>query len=329
MLMNHKKEQDTAYIEYKLTVDTSDTLTSVRPYWLDVKNCQADPIYNIAGLSRRAARKAGPKATNKRFGDFKVQKDGYVVAGAGHVHGGARKLTITKPSCDDIKVAGSNPTWGFANHPFYNVKPVLHEPGPIGMSGFNTPTGIPVRAGSRLRLNSFYDAIQAHTRVMGIYVVYVAENEPGDPAPPACGGMPGDATFSSGTNGVQGRSTPVPFKIPLTGLNANGDAVTIKGPPGRFRRLRSGANVTVGDRFFSRRNVRVRLGAKLDYNFMGVELHNLTLANGPLGIGSPNLNGVRTYTQRFTRPGTYRLFCALHPVQMSQRVVVKKRRNRR
>jgi plastocyanin len=62
---------------------------------------------------------------------------------------------------------------------------------------------------------------------------------------------------------------------------------------------------------------------------MGVELHNLTLANGPLGIGSPNLNGVRTYTQRFTRPGTYRLFCALHPVQMSQRVVVKKRRNRR
>jgi len=327
MLMNHRKQSDTAYIQYKLTVDTDPAIQSVRPYWLDVNNCKADPIYNVRGLGKRAARKAGPNATHKRFRDFVAQEDGWIVAGAGHVHGGARKLTITKPACDNKQVAVSNPTWGLASHPFYNVRPVLHEPGPIGMSGFKTPTGIPVRDGQRIRLNSLYENTRPHTRVMGIYVVYIAEDQPGGATPEYCGGAPGDTVYGSGTN-LQGRSTPVPFKIPLTALDGDGDAVTIKGPPGRFRRLNSGATVTVGDRFFSRPNVRLRQGASLNYFFKSAELHNLTLANGPLGIGSPNLDGWRTYSQKFTRPGTYRFFCALHPVQMSQRVIVKKRRHR-
>ena len=330
MLMNHRKQVDTAYVEYKLTVDTSG-LDPVRPYWLDVENCSADPIYNVPGIgkSKRARRKAGKNPTHRRFKDFTIRHDGAIVGGAGHVHGGARRLTITKPSCNNAKVAASNPTWGFANHPFYNVRPVLHEPGPIGMSGFNTPTGIPVPGGSRIRLNSFYDNKQPHTRVMGIYVVYVAEDEPADPPPAPCGGMPSDATFTDGTNGVAGRKTPVPFKIPLTGINGAGQAVTIKGPPGRFRRLKSGAVVRVVDNEFKRPNVRLRQGALLRYRFDSDDLHNLTLANGPMGIGSPNLDDSRIYRQRFTRPGRYRLFCALHPVQMSQRVIVKKKRQPR
>ena len=327
MLMNHRKQADTALIQYELRVNTSGALQPVRPYWLDVNNCQADPIYNVPGRSKRAKRR-GAKATHKRSRDFVMQEDGWIVAGGGHVHGGARRLTITKPSCENKPVARSTPTWGGASHPFYNVRPVLHEPGPIGMSGFNTPTGIPVRKLQKLRLNSLYDNTRQHTRVMGIYVVYVAEDQPGGATPQACGGAPGDTVYTPGTE-LAGRTTPVPFRIPLTGLDAEGNAVTIKGPPGRFKRARSGATVKVGDRFFSRGNVRLRRGAKLNYRFIGSELHNLTLANGPLGIGSANLNRGRVHTQRFGRPGTYRFFCALHPVQMSQRVIVKQRRKRR
>jgi hypothetical protein len=327
MLMNHRKEADTAYVQYKLTVDTSNTLQSVRPYWLDVNNCKADPIYNVPGLGKRAARRAGPNPTHRRSREFTVQEDGWIVAGGGHVHGGARRLTVTKPSCDNKQVAKSTPTWGLANHPFYNVRPVLHEPGPIGMSGFNTPTGIPVRDGQHLRLNSFYDNAKPHTRVMGIYVVYIAADPPGGPTPQTCGGAPDDTVYSPGTS-LPGRSTPVPFRIPLTGIDEDGNAVTIAGPPGPFTRLSSGATVTVGDRFFGRPNIVLRRGAMLRYDFSGAELHNLTLANGPLGIGSPNLDSDRDFTQRFTRPGTYRFFCGLHPTQMSQRVVVKKRRHR-
>ena len=109
MLMNHKAVTDTAYIQYKLTVDTDPTIQSVRPYWLDVNNCKADPIYNVPGVGKRAARRAGPNPVHNRSRDFKVQEDGWIVAGGGHVHGGARKFTITKPSCNDLQVASSDP----------------------------------------------------------------------------------------------------------------------------------------------------------------------------------------------------------------------------
>lgn len=84
----------------------------------------------------------------------------------------------------------------------------------------------------------------------------------------------------------------------------------------------------VKDRFFGRRNVELKKGGTLKYQFSGNEIHNLTLANGPLGIGSDNLNGNRVFIQKFSRAGTYRFFCGLHPVQMSQRVVVKGKKKR-
>ena len=55
----------------------------------------------------------------------------------------------------------------------------------------------------------------------------------------------------------------------------------------------------------------------------GLELHNVTLADGPVGFGSPNLNGERDYSRKMNKAGTYKLFCALHPVDMQERVIVK------
>jgi plastocyanin len=332
MFMNHRKTTDNqAWVQYKVDVDTSGALERVRPYWLDVNNCRADPIYNVPGAGRKAvrkARKSGRVLTHTRSADFTIKEDGYIVGGAGHVHGGARKLTITKPGCNNLQVAQSTPTWGLPSHPFYNVRPILHEPGPIGMSAFKTPTGIPVRNGQTIRLNSRYDNTRPHTRVMGIFVVYLAAQQASDPEPQLCGGAPPDIDYGSGTN-QQGRPGPVPFRIPLTGIGPGGVAIDIKGPPGKFKRLKSGATVTIGDRFFSQPNIVLRRGAKLNYLFQSAELHNLTLANGPLGIGSPNWNLGRGFTQRFRRPGVYRFFCGLHPTQMTERVIVKERRHHR
>jgi plastocyanin len=349
MLMNHKPvTDDKAWVEYKLTVDTdmvANHVEPVRPYWLDAANCRADPIYNVPGMHpkarKRAARKVGGVRRIRRFHtrsrDFTIKEDGWIVGGAGHVHGGAVKLTITKPYCNDLRVAQSVPTWGKTDHEFYKVRPVLHEPGPIGMSAFSTSKGIPVRENQKIRLNSIYDNVRPHTRVMGIFVVYLAENQNPDlgAVPPLCGGAPSGpppegTTYGPGTN-LEGRPGPIWYTIPLTGLDANKNAVTIKKPPGPIRRLRSGATVTVGDSGggFNRPNIRLRRGATLNYKFSSVQLHNLTLANGPLGIGSPNLDGNRSFSQRFTRAGTYNMFCALHPVQMSQRVIVKNKRKHR
>src|SRR5262245_9319416 len=171
MFMNHRATTDDALIQYKLTVaPESAGLTPVRSYWMDAGNCETDPIYNVRGIDKpdvpncskakksaksggRGAKRKASKckrkakkikksiptdATDVRTKDVKVKEDGVIVAGAGHVHGGAKELTITKPDCNNVQVAESKPTWGNPDHPFYNVKPVLHEPGPIGMSGFNT-----------------------------------------------------------------------------------------------------------------------------------------------------------------------------------------------
>jgi plastocyanin len=73
----------------------------------------------------------------------------------------------------------------------------------------------------------------------------------------------------------------------------------------------------------------VKRGARLNWQFSGAELHNLTLANGPVAVGTDNLDQNRVYSRKFGRPGTYNFFCALHPVQMTQRVVVDPKKKKK
>jgi plastocyanin len=352
MVMNHRSAPDNALIHYEVTVE-SDPLTPVEPWWLDVRDCRADPIYNVPSVEQPPAK---PKAKKKKKGKGKKGKkavaskkrkrkkkrslvrggkgwDGpppahneardytfpegvRIVAGAGHVHGGAHGLTLTKPNCGNLEVARSDPTWGLPDHPFYTVRPVLHEPGPINMSAFRSTQGIPVAAGERIRLNSLYDDTLPHTRVMGIFIVYAAK-DPG--VTHACAPAPPLETLKTNQ---PGRNGPIPYKIPLTGLDAAGQAIEIAQPPGALLEMPSGSTINVGDRFFGAPNVQIKQGESLTWRFSGNELHNLTLANGPLGIGTDNLDAGRTFTQRFDRPGTYRFFCALHPVDMQERVEV-------
>ena len=323
MVMNHKPDTETdAYVQYKMTIDDSPSIQSVVPFWLDVNNCRADPIYNIKGTG-------DPDSESIRSRDFTLDparlgaSGGRIVAGAGHVHGGAYRLELRQPSCNDRELFESTPTWGNADHPFYNVLPVLHEPGPINMTAFRTEDGFPVEAGETLRLNSIYDDSQPHTRVMGIMIVYIA---PDNDVEDGCGDPPGDVE-TLGTS-EEGRLDPVPFTVPLTGLDDQGVAHTISKPPGETKRVRSGKTLKVADNSFKSPNVRIDAGDKLTWAFDTSSLHNLTLANGPEGIGSPNLSSAggvpRTFTKRFRKPGTYRMFCALHPVEMTERVVVRK-----
>src|SRR6266540_6582091 len=350
MVMNHRSTADHALIHYEVTVDSS-PLTPVTPYWFDVRDCHADPIYNIPSVAQKAKnakngkggkasvaakRKKGKGHKGKRkrkkptatpttdaTADYTFPVSGRLIAGAGHVHGGAIKETLTQPNCGNRQVAESDPTWGLADHPFYNVKPILHEPGPINMSAFRSTTGLPIHAGETIRLNSIYDDSQPHVRVMGILVAYFA---PDPSVTQNCGAVPSWEVLKTSQ---PGRTGPIPFTIPLTGLDANGQATTINAPPGAIQNAGANTVIPVGDRFFGTQNVRVRQGSWLTWQFNGAELHNLTLANGPLGIGTDNLDGGRTFTQKFGRPGTYRFFCALHPTQMQERVVVTPKKTKK
>lgn len=312
MFMNHRARTDSAYIGYTVTVETRPDVTPVEPYWLDVENCKVDPVYDVAGGKPRGSRDVERMVWN-------VPKAGRLVAAGGHLHGGGRELALERPGCTNSEVYTSRPVWGSTRHPFYRVRPVLHEPGPIHMTGFASATGVPLAAGERVVLESRYDARRPHTRVMGIMVAFLA---PDESVTSKCAPRPDDFAELPVPSG---RTKPPRFTVPIVGRRG-GKAVNIDAPPGRRVRLGRRATVRVGDAFFKQPNVSVRAGSRLTWRFEGPTLHNVTVANGPRGFSSPNLSNGRSYSRRLTVPGMYRIFCGLHPVAMTATVKVTKRR---
>jgi len=201
----------------------------------------------------------------------------------------------------------------------YKLRPVLHEPGPLRMSGFLSRAGMPVTAGQQLRISTTYDNELPHTRAMGIMLIYVARDEG---VRDGCAPLPDDVRA---TRPPRARSTPPRVRVPLTGLGPGGRARDIRRPPGRTVRRRSGATLPVLDFFFRPGNVAVPSGATLRWRFPTETLHNVTLANGPRGFSSPNLSRDRVFAYKFDRRGTYRLFCSLHPIDMTATVTVGRR----
>lgn len=284
MLMNHHRTTETVHVRYTVRYVTGVELQPVRPLWLDVRNCLADPVFDVPGTG-------GKGSTFARSGEVTVPEPGRLVAAGAHLHGGGISLALENATCGQALFT-SLPTWGRIE-----PRPLLHEGGPSRMSAFQTELGIPVSAGDRLRLTATYDNSLPHTRVMGIMIAYLAPGLTSPCAPPPA------LRVDLGS----------PSRPPLQPLPL---ATAPKGP------VRSTASTWVGDYAFGAGRLAVERGTRFTWRFVGREPHNVTLASGPVGFSSPNvLRG--TWSYRFTRPGTYRLYCALHPVAMTQIVTVR------
>jgi plastocyanin len=297
MFMNHRDTPDTGWIRYHVEVDTA-PVAPVRPFWLDVRNCWADPQYTVPGGG-------APGSTHRETRDFTFPRGGRIVAAAGHVHGGAKALVVSRPGCGD-ELLRSRPAWGLRSHPFYTVKPVLHEPGPIAMSATSSQEGIPVAAGEPVRLTSEYDGQRPHVRAMGIVVAYVAE---GDPPTQRCAPRPADVRETQTT--LPHRTVAPVTRIPVSvarGLRA--------------RRLRDGATVVVKGFRYSEPEVRLRAGTALRFVFLDPDLHDVTLASGPRGFATRHADAGQVRRVRFPVRGEYRWFCSLHPIAMTGRAKV-------
>jgi plastocyanin len=315
MLMNHKNRRDSAYIEYTATIDTSPNLASVTPYWLRATGCKSarDPIFTVPGGGA-----PGSHFTISKL--FRLPRPGLLVAAGAHAHGGVHSLTLTQPGCGDRPLFTSRPTYGLPSHPYYHVLPVLHEPGPINMSWNQSGLGIPLGKGELLRTVADYDAEMPHVRAMGIMHIYVQHKRD---MQATCDPLPGDVV-TTGTD-TAGRSEPPKIRVPLTGLNSEGTPVTISRPPGPMQRFNGNAMVKVRDFSYSVRNLSIPLGAKVRWRFLDYQSHNASLANGPFGFASPTLHKGASFAERFTKPGVYQMFCSLHPVDMTQAIVVRRR----
>jgi plastocyanin len=111
--------------------------------------------------------------------------------------------------------------------------------------------------------------------------------------------------------------------VPLTGIGPDGRARTISGPPGPTKKLYGNTSVLVHNYAYSKPKLSIPVGARIKWRFPDPVSHDVTLANGPLGFASLFSRAGRTYAYRFRRPGTYKLFCSLHPVVMHEVVKVR------
>jgi hypothetical protein len=285
MLMNHKPVTRTVYVQYTVRYTSGEALTPVRPYWLDVHNCAADPIFDVPGTGKLFS-------TFSRSSTFTMPESGRIVGAGGHLHGGGLRLDLSDDTCG-TRLFRSEPTWGLPL-----VKPVVHEPGPKHMTDVSTANGIPVSAGDRLRLTAVYDDSRPHTRVMGIMLVFLAPGPVAKcaPVPP----LPADP--------LSHPSAPPRVTIPL-----------FKQPIGPWERVLAS---WVGDFSYSAQRVVLRRGSTFRWRFAGPSRHDVTLANGPVGFSSPSV-ATGSFAFRFTKPGVYHLYCSLHPTTMTQIVTVR------
>src|SRR4051795_2423099 len=275
MLMNHRQKRDAGYIEYDVTVETGRKLTPVKAYWLDVTDCRGSVYYNIPGGG-------APGSTASKTVTWRPPFDGRLIAGGAHLHGGTKGMKMYQERCENRTIVSSKPLYGMPDDPVYHVLPVLHEPGPINTSWFETSTGIPVVKGERIRVSGDYDGQRPHVKVMAVMHVYMARDSG---VSHACDPLPSDLTNDN--IDVPGRVSAPVVRVPLTAIGADGKAHTIKGLPGRSKVKRGDAKVRVHDFQYSVPKLSIPLGSKITWRFPDTTSHDVTLANGPLGFSSP------------------------------------------
>jgi plastocyanin len=311
MLMNHRPDVRTVKIQYRVMVVTGTRLIPVMPYWLNVVPCKADPQYTVPGDGT-------PGSTATRPLVWRVPASGRIVALGGHMHGGARSLTLDQPRCG-ARLYTAQPTYASADDPLYHVFPVMHEPDPKNIRWWQSSTGIPIVRGERLVVGSNYDAQFPRMRVMGIVHMYVAL---GQGVTHTCQPQPADAQ-TLGPDFAGGRTTPPHSDIQLAAQRPDGMAFLIARPPGSTVTLDAGASVHVSSFSYGPANLSIPQGATVTWRFHGRLQHDATLADGPQGFASRWASGGASYQHTFTVPGTYRIYCSLHPTQMSEVIEVR------
>ena len=266
----------------------------------------------------RGRRWRPPGSTNVRRHRWTMPFSGRIVASGAHLHGSSKGVEISEPGCGDRTIIRHDPRYGLPGDTVYTIRPILHEPGPIATGYFLSKHGIPVRRGQKLDVTGLYDDEHPHPGVMAIAHVYIA---PDASVKDPCAAMPSDARIM--WTRADGRAGAPYEPVPFNAVGVDGMVHEIDVPEGRSVVADGNASVKVGDSFFDAANVSVPVGATVTWNWTGRLRHNVFLAGGPRDVNSTSQGHGFVYRKQFTVPGTYRLFCFLHPITMHQVVEVR------
>ncbi len=86
-------------------------------------------------------------------------------------------------------------------------------------------------------------------------------------------------------------------------------------------------SVKTGDDYFGRRGrkpkVTIRRGTRVTWRWVGRRPHNVVLRSGPGRKFASRVQTRGRYTRKFTRRGTYRILCTIHPRSMQMTIKVR------
>jgi plastocyanin len=302
MVMNHYQRPKQFYVRTKVYYTTEKREPLLPIVIGDCKTLANGMSYDVPGGGGR-----GSEFVNES--DWTVPKglNGRIVLATSHQHGGAKYHTLGNKTCGQRYFTA--PAYhGKPNHIYNTIRPILHEPGPIGNGAYRTMTGIPIREGQVLHRSAVHENQYLHVAAMGFWVVMVLR----DDNAPECGPVPSD--FVELNKPKEYDKTPnYGLKIPQ-----------LAPPPARSFSAMNGNPLKVGDQFFKPGKVTVKAGKPITWSFDGsAEPHSVTVANGPRGFSS-RYNGQNSGSYTFTPkvPGTYRLTCLVHPTTMGQTIKV-------
>src|SRR5918992_3440737 len=154
MVMNHYKRPKSFYVRTKIHY-TTEKRESVMPLVIGKCGQLANGMaYDVPGGGRRGWN-FGDKS------DWVAPFNGRLLMAASHQHGGGKSQTLSSLTCKR-RLFKAPVYHGRPNHVYNTIRPILHEPGPIGTGSYGTARGIPIAEGEVLRRGGGDDNHQPH-----------------------------------------------------------------------------------------------------------------------------------------------------------------------
>ncbi len=300
MVMNHYKRPKSFYVRVRVWYVTGESRRSLLP--TVVGKCS----HLLNGMSYDVPGGGGPGSSFVDKNRWKSPLNARIVTAASHNHGGAKYQSLTSVTCHR-RLFKAPAYYGLPSHIYNRIRPILHEPGPIGTGAYATARGIPLAKGEVLSRRAVHDNSNLHVAAMGFWVLNLVRDDSVRP----CARMPND---------VREINKPKHYdRTPNYGLVVPQLAT----PTGSFQAF-TGSPVSVGDLFFRPGRITAHVGQRLTWRFTGGLRHSVTVANGPRGFSSVywgRSRGKYSFTPKVA--GTYRMTCLVHPTTMAQTLVVK------
>jgi hypothetical protein len=301
MVMNHYKRPKSFYVRLRVWYVTGERRMSLMPIVVGKCSQLND------GMSYDVPGGGGPGSNFVDRSRWTSPMNARIIVAASHNHGGAKYQSLTSVTCHR-RLFKAPAYYGLPNHIYNRIRPILHEPGPIGTGSYATIRGIPLATGEVLQRRAVHDNSNLHVAAMGFWVLGLVRDDSVRP----CGRLPHDI-----------REINKPKRYDRT---PNYDLVVpqLYRPHGDFQ-VFSGAPLSVGDLFFRPGKITAQVGQPITWRFTGSLPHSVTVANGPRGFSSVywgRRSGTYTFTPKV--PGVYRMTCLVHPTTMGQTLVVRR-----